>query len=95
VIKLTFTFDEETVRRLRETAARLDKPQSHVVREAIREYAGRAGKMSEEETGRMLEIFDRVVPAIPPKPQEEVDAELVEIRAARRRWGRRSPGRRR
>jgi hypothetical protein len=36
---------------------------------------------------RLLKIFDSLVPAIPKRPQKEVDAELVEIRAARRRWG--------
>lgn len=95
MVKMTFTFDDETVRRLRQTAARLDKPQSFVVREAIREYASRAGKMSEEERLRMLDIFDRLVPAIPPRPRKEVEAEIAEIRAARRRGGRLHPVRER
>lgn len=95
MLKMTFTLDDETVRRLRELAARLDRPQSYVVREAIREYGGRSNKMSEEETRRMLEIFDTYVPAIPPRPRKEVEAELAEIRAVRRQWGRRRPGRKR
>ena len=93
MVKMTFTLDDETVRRLRQTAARQGKPQSFVVREAIREYASRSGKMSEEERLRMLHIIDTVLPKIPPRPQAEVDAELAEIRRARRRWGRRSPER--
>ena len=81
---VTFTLDAETVARLRRTAARLSRPQSQVVREAIRDYDGRSGKLSEEERRRLLEVFDRVVPAIRPRPARDVDAELKEIRASRR-----------
>ncbi|PYM82797.1 MAG: hypothetical protein DME13_16920 [Candidatus Rokuibacteriota bacterium] len=58
MVRVTFTLDEATVATLRRTAARLHKPQSRVVREAIGEYAARAGKLSEEERARMLKIFD-------------------------------------
>lgn len=91
MVKMTFTLDEDTVQRLRRTAASLHRPQSHVVREAIREYTSRTGKLSEEERLRMLKIFDTLVPAIPPRPRKEVEAELAEIRTARRRGGRRHP----
>jgi hypothetical protein len=40
----------------------------------------------------MLEVLDRITKAPPTRPQAEVDAELREIRAARRRWARRDPG---
>ena len=82
--KVTFTLDAETVARLRRTAARLSRPQSQVVREAIRDYDERSGKLSEEERRRLLEAFDRLVPAIRPRPAREVEAELREIRASRR-----------
>ena len=82
--KVTFTLDAETVARLRRTAARLARPQSQVVREAIRDYDERSGKLSEDERRRLLEVFDRVVPAIRPRPARDVDAELKEIRASRR-----------
>jgi hypothetical protein len=39
----------------------------------------------------MLDILDRVSAAPPTRPQAEVDAELREIRTARRRWARRAP----
>ena len=91
MVKMTFTFDDETVRTLRQAAARLAKPQSAVVREAIREYARHVGKLSEAERRRLLEIFDTMLPKIPPRPASETDAELREIRAARRRGGRRHP----
>src|SRR5436190_3894020 len=80
--KATFTFDDATIRRLRETADRLGRPQSQVVREAIADYAERVGRLSEEERRRWLEIFDTVVPTIPLRPVNEVDEELRELRAA-------------
>ena len=93
MVKVTFTLDEDTVERLRLTAARLRKPQSQVVREAVAEYAAAAGRLSEAERRTMLEVFDRVVAAVPRRPARAVDAELREIRAARRRGGRRTPSR--
>lgn len=91
MVKVTFTLDDVTVAELRRAADRLRKPQSQVVREAIRDYATRVGKLSEEERVRLLKIFDTVVPAIRTRPARKVDAELGEIWAARRRWGRRGP----
>ena len=89
MVKLTFTFDEETVCKLRQAATRLAKPQSYVVREAVREYAARVGALSETERRQMLKVFDAVVPIIPPKPLKAVLAEIAGIRIARRRGGRR------
>jgi hypothetical protein len=86
---MTFTFDEDTVGRLRKAAARLAKPQSFVVREAVREYAARVGELSEAERRQMLKVFDAMVPAIPPRPLKAVLAEIAGVRAARRRGGRR------
>ena len=37
----------------------------------------------------MLKAFDRLVPSVPGKPAAAVDAELRQLRAARRRGGRR------
>ena len=91
MVRVTFTLDDETVARLRRCATRLAKPQSQVVREAIKEYDARSGKLSDEERTRLLDAFDRLVPKIPRRPQKEVEAELAEIRASRRRWGRRHP----
>lgn len=94
MVKMTFTLDDETVRRLRELAARLDRPQSYVVREAIREYSTRgsaSGKLSETERARLLYIMDHLLPKLPKRPQKEADAELREIRRARRHGGRLHP----
>ena len=83
--KVTFTLDTATVERLRRTAKRLDQPQSRIVRAAILDYAERAGRLSESERLRLLGVFDELVPRIPPRPQAAVDAELAELRRARRR----------
>jgi metal-responsive CopG/Arc/MetJ family transcriptional regulator len=94
MIKVTFTFDEATVDQLRRTAARIRKPQSRVVREAIREYAAKADRLTEDERRRMLAVLDRAMQRPPSRPAAEVEAELREIRTARRRWGaRRAPPR--
>ena len=88
MVKVTFTLDEQTVERLRRTAARLAKPQSYVVREAVREYEARSTKLSDEDRARMLAIVDRMVKEPPTRPAAEVEAELGAVRASRRRWGR-------
>jgi len=95
MVKMTFTLDDQTVERLRRTAARLARPQSYVVREAVREYEARSAKLSDEERLRMLAIVDRMVQDPPTRTAGEVDAELREIRASRRRWGRRRASARR
>jgi len=90
-VKVTFTLDEATVNRLRLTAERLQKPKSQVVREAIREYYDRSDRLSETERKRMLASLDRLAMMPPTRPQEEVEAELAEIRAVRRLPGRLHP----
>ncbi len=86
--KATFTLDTETVTRLRETAERLGRPKSAVVRDAIRDYSERADGLGADERRRMLSAFDQLVTEIPPGGAEQVDAELAELRASRRRSGR-------
>jgi predicted transcriptional regulator len=86
--KVTFTLDAETVHRIEDAAEILAKPKSQIVREAVAEYHGRIGRLSQSEIQRRLKIFDTLVPLIPARPQQEVDAELEEIRQARRSGGR-------
>lgn len=88
IVKMTFSLDEKTANRLNLTAERLNLAKSAVVREAILEYAARAGRMSEKERQHMLRAFDRHTREIPDRPAEEVDRELEEIRRARRAGGR-------
>jgi Arc/MetJ-type ribon-helix-helix transcriptional regulator len=91
MVKATFTLDNVTVARLKSAAARLAKPQSEIIREAVRDYTERIGRLSERERQRMLEIIDRMLSQPPTRSQREVDREIREIRAARRRGGRRHP----
>jgi predicted transcriptional regulator len=85
-VKMTFSLDEQTANRLNRTAEQLSIPKSQVVREAIADYSARADRLSPSERDRLLEAFDRLVPKIPPRPQEEVEVELAAIREARRNW---------
>jgi predicted DNA-binding protein len=91
MVKVTYTLDDETVARIKTTAARLRKPQSQVVREAVQRYAADSDRLTEEERVEKLRIFDEMIARIPKRSREEVDAELREIRAARRGRGRRHP----
>jgi hypothetical protein len=91
-VKVTFTLDEETIRRLRTTAERMALAKSAVVREAIRDFAARTGRLGERERRRMLETFDRLVPKVPPRPLRDVERELADLRRARRAGGRRLRG---
>jgi metal-responsive CopG/Arc/MetJ family transcriptional regulator len=91
MVKVTYTLDEETVQRIRRVATRLGKPQSQVVREAVKDYEARSDKLSDEERTRMLAVLDDFRRKVPTRPQAAVDAELREIRRVRRRSGRRHP----
>ena len=88
-VKVTFTFDRETIARLEDAADRLALPKSEVVREAILEFHDRIGKLSERERLRLLRTFDEVIPAVPSRDVREVERELRSIRQARRSGGRR------
>ena len=90
MVKMTFTLDDETVSVLRKTTARMAKPQSAIVREAIREYSARAGQLSEEERRRMLRSIDAVLSRPASRAAGAVERELQAVRLARRRGGRRS-----
>ena len=87
-VKVTFTLDDVTIRRLEVTASRLAKPKSEVVREAIREFHAKSDRLSEAERLRMLRVMDRILAEPPTRSQTEVDRELREIRRARRSGGR-------
>jgi len=91
--KVTFTLDRDTLDRLRVTAERLALPKSRVVRNAIRDFSERAGRLSERERRALLETFDRVVTAAPVRPLRDVERELAELRRSRRAGGRLARGR--
>ena len=87
--RVTFSLDDATVARIRQTAARLRKPQSQVVREAVTDYAARADRLSESERVHALSVLERLREAKPTRPAGEVDRELRSIRSVRRTGGRR------
>ena len=89
MVRVTFSLDDGTVAQLKQTAARLGKAQSHVVREAVAEYAARAGQLSEQERTRALRVLERLRDAPPTRTAAAVDKELRAVRAARRAGGRR------
>ena len=91
MVRVTFSLDEHTVAELRRTAARLRRPQSQVVREAVADYAARADQLSDRERRETLAVLDRLRRTKPSRPARAVDAELRAVRAARRAGGRRHP----
>ena len=90
MVKVTFSLDEATVAEIRRTAERLGAAQSHVVREAVAEYAARADRVSERERLRALTILEGLRKMPSSRPAAAVDVELRAVRAARRKGGRRS-----
>lgn len=82
--KVTFTLDDQTVAALKRAARESGKPQSMIVREAVAQYGGQPDKMSPAERIRKLAIFHDVMSKLPRRPDPETDAELAELRAARR-----------
>ena len=87
--KFTFVFDEPTAAALKATAARLRKSQSLVVREAVAEYAARAGRLTDADRRRMLGTVDAMMQRAPTRSAREVEAEIRQVRRARRDGGRR------
>lgn len=89
--KVTFTLDEQTVARIDRTASRLGISKSKLVREAVKEYAARMGRLSEAERLRLIAVFDEVIARIPDRPDAAVERELKTLRDARRKGGHRTP----
>jgi predicted transcriptional regulator len=87
--RITFSLDDATVAQIRQTAARLRRPQSHVVRDAVADYAARADRLSERERQHAMGVLERLRQARPTRSAADVDAELRAIRVARRAGGRR------
>ena len=89
MVKVTYSFDEATVARVRHMAERLGKPQSLVVREAVAEYDARTDRLSEVERLRMLKVLDRLRDEPVARQRESVAAEIRELRCSRRESARR------
>jgi len=90
MVKVTFSLDEQTVEQIKRAAERLGKAQSHIVREAVAEFAARTDRLSERERLRLLGVLEGLQKAAPTRNAPAVDDELKAVRAARRQGGRRS-----
>ncbi len=90
-VKVTFTLDADTIRRIQAASERLSVPKSQVIRDAVGDYYERIGRLSENERLQMLRVFDELVPRIPARPRRHSQQELNSIRQARRSGGRRTP----
>jgi predicted DNA-binding protein len=90
MVKATFSLDDETMEQIRRTAARLGKAQSHVVREAVAEYAARTDRLSERERLHLLGVLEKLAETRVSRTARAVDREIKAVRAARRHGGRRS-----
>lgn len=91
-VKMTFSLDEATARRLGEVAEALRKPKSRVVRDAIADYAERMSRLTDAEKRRMLDVLDALTATEPSRSAVETDAELEDLRRARRLGGRSREG---
>lgn len=89
--RATFSLDEDTIAEIRRTAERLKKPQSHVIREAVADYAARTDRLSERERRHLLEVLEGLRATRPGRTAKAVDAELQALRRSRRAVGRRHP----
>jgi hypothetical protein len=87
--KHTFVLDETTAEMIRTLAERQQKPQSHIVREAVAVYAAHGQKLTAEERERKLQVLDHLARRRATQSGRDVDAELREIRRGRRSGWRR------
>lgn len=87
--RATFSLDEATIAEIKRTAERLKKPQSHVIREAVADYAARTDRLSERERRHMLGLLEDLRAVKPARTAAAVDAELKALRQARRAGGQR------
>lgn len=87
--RATFSLDEATIAEIKRTAERLRKPQSHVIRDAVADYAARADRLSERERRHMLSVLESLRITPPTRTAASVDKELSALRRARREGGRR------
>jgi hypothetical protein len=90
MVKVTFSLDAATVEHIRRAAARLGRPQSQIVREAVADYAARVDRLSESERLHLLGVLEGLGKAAPTRTTRAVNEELKATRDARQAGGRRS-----
>jgi hypothetical protein len=87
-VKVTIQIDRATLASVDKDAARLSKPRSAVLRQAIESSYPNRGPVSEAERLRRLRIIDEMMKRPPTRSQRDADREIAEIRRARRSGGR-------
>jgi predicted transcriptional regulator len=88
--KVTFTFDDETVATIRRAAAREQRPQSAIVRDAIAAYPSGRQRLTSAERDRMLKILREYAASMPRGASTvAVDRERRGLRSSRQAAGRR------
>lgn len=88
-VKITITLDDRTIAELNQTAARLSKPKSEVVREALHDYHLKSDRLTESERRTALKLLDEYRKKPSTRSAAETDRELGELRKSRRRGWRR------
>jgi hypothetical protein len=89
--ELTLTLDEETIEQIERLARLLHKSTGKIVEDAMQSLQPTPRPLTEEERQRRLKLLEEMRKRPPTRPQEEVEREIKEIRAARRSGGRRTP----
>lgn len=84
MVKVTFTLDEKAVNHLAETARRLHKPKSEIVRDAIEEAYKKSDRLSDEERTRMVAFLKEYAKRKLPGTRADAEREKQEIRESRR-----------
>ena len=81
---MTFTLDAATADRLRRMAALTRRPQSAIVRDAIRDFEANSQRLSPAEQQRMLAVIDEIAARPIDRSAADVRKELAELRAVER-----------
>jgi hypothetical protein len=79
----TLTLKEETIEQIELLARLLGKSPGEVLADAMERFHPTPRPLSEEERQRRLKALDEMRKRPPTRPQEEVQREIEEIRAAR------------
>ena len=83
MVEMTFTLDDATAARLRQSAARLDKSLREVVSEAIDDYSERVWRLGEREKSNLLKVVNDIMPDLTGRA-DAGDEAGVEHRSRRR-----------
>jgi len=87
----TLTLEDETIQQIERLATLLHKSTGDIVKDAMQHLQPIPRPLTEEERQRRLKVLEEMRKRPPTRPQEEVEQEIKEIRAARRSGGRKTP----